>query len=462
VLELAMRIGDLLMGSGMSANDALATMRRIFRAYAMDRVQIDITLNSIYASYYPGDGLSPVTSVRTVSPDPANLSKVAATNRLVTQITEGLPISRAMRKLDRIQKANSTYPSWIRLLAWSLVAPSVLLMYSASWLLMLLSLLNGLLLFAIMRFLSSKRVPVFFIQAAGGMLSVLVAGLVIWLQRYTSWVPLQSMRTTLIVVGGIMQLVVGTRFVGSLQDAIDGFYVTASGRVLQVLMMTGGIIIGILIGLNLMASMDIYVYLSPRMQTLGALPGQYIGAGLCAACTVLTDQANRRTTILTGVLGVLTWFVYTMVSSIDIAYNVLVGDFCAALAVAFVATALVQRTSVPGYAVIAGATIGLVPGLRLYTGLIQIVGTDQASPQVSTGMNTLGMAAGIALAIAAGASLGTFFGRPAGEHWMTKPIGLYRKIATKPSGPANRKRRKRSVSASQISSKAAGDRTSPV
>jgi uncharacterized membrane protein YjjB (DUF3815 family) len=73
---------------------------------------------------------------------------------------------------------------------------------------------------------------------------------------------------------------------------------------------------------------------------------------------------------------------------------------------------LVRRTSVPGFGLISAALLPLVPGLTLYHGLLQLVGpsTDQADP--AGGASTLLRAAGVALAIGAGASLGTFLGRP--------------------------------------------------
>ena len=56
------------------------------------------------------------------------------------------------------------------------------------------------------------------------------------------------MDPTLIVVGGIILLVAGMTAVGAMQDAIDQFYVTASARFLEVAMMTGGIVLGIVAG----------------------------------------------------------------------------------------------------------------------------------------------------------------------------------------------------------------------
>jgi uncharacterized membrane protein YjjP (DUF1212 family) len=52
-------------------------------------------------------------------------------------------------------------------------------------------------------------------------------------------------------VGGIVMLVAGMTIVGAAQDAIDQFYVTASARLLDVILRTAGIVVGIVASLEL-------------------------------------------------------------------------------------------------------------------------------------------------------------------------------------------------------------------
>ncbi|HEY3906983.1 MAG TPA: hypothetical protein VGM14_23965, partial [Streptosporangiaceae bacterium] len=54
----------------------------------------------------------------------------------------------------------------------------------------------------------------------------------------------------------------------------------------------------------------------------------------------------------------------------------------------------------------------LVPGLSLYDGLLQVIGTPTRSAAPALGAATLFAALGTALSIAAGTSLGTLLGRP--------------------------------------------------
>jgi uncharacterized membrane protein YjjP (DUF1212 family) len=68
-LELALRVGDVLLAAGMSANDVVVEMLRITEAYRLSRVHVDVTFTSIAVTYYAAPTNVPMTLVRTVQPD---------------------------------------------------------------------------------------------------------------------------------------------------------------------------------------------------------------------------------------------------------------------------------------------------------------------------------------------------------------------------------------------------------
>jgi uncharacterized membrane protein YjjB (DUF3815 family) len=86
-----------------------------------------------------------------------------------------------------------------------------------------------------------------------------------------------------------------------------------------------------------------------------------------------------------------------------------------ALLAAFVATIIARRSRTPGFALIAAAILPLVPGLSLFTGLLQAVGTLGQPGDLAASGVTLLQALGVAVGIAAGATLGTYLGRPVKE-----------------------------------------------
>ncbi|MDR0435256.1 MAG: threonine/serine exporter family protein [Propionibacteriaceae bacterium] len=420
-MELALRIGDLLFSSGMSTQDTILTMRRILIAYGLTRAQVDITHTFIVASYYPGDGLPPITSVRIVKPAVANLAKVEAIGWLVERIGRGMPLEKAMRTFDSIRAKPLPYPTWLAILGESLISVTIQLTYTTSPRVLLIALVTGVLLNLFLRGLARLALPPFFLQLAGGWFTVGFAAFVSWADGRISF--FDGVDPTLVAVGCLWQLVAGMKFVAAVQDAIDTNYVTATARLLQVVMLTGGIVAGLVSGLIVLNRIGVLVFISATPLERGPLGPQLIGATALAAVYLVGNYASLRTIALASAMAVLAyggWFL-----TIAAGFGPIASSFVGAFASALVASLLVRQSSLPGFAVVAAAMIPLVPGSRLYYAMIQMVGTVNMPADMELGVNTLGVALGIGLAIAAGASIGVFFGRPLGDRLMTLPHTWY-------------------------------------
>ncbi len=70
-----------------------------------------------------------------------------------------------------------------------------------------------------------------------------------FINNYEALDIISYINPTLIAISGIVLLVAGMMIVGALQDAIDEYYLTATARILKVIMKTGGIVLGVTIGL---------------------------------------------------------------------------------------------------------------------------------------------------------------------------------------------------------------------
>jgi len=431
-LALAVRIGDLLQSSGQSANDTVVTMRRVCQAYGLRRVQVDITSTSIVASYMDvGTAATgavsgqPVTSMRMVEMAQQDLTKTTALNRLVTDIRNGEPLARAMDRFDEIRAARPPYPAWVATLGNASIGMAVQLLHTTNPVVLALAFVMGVALNRLLDFLARRSMPVFFQQLAGGWLIVVVTVLTSWAGTWTWTSIFHGLAPTLIAVGGIVQLVAGMKFVSAGQDAIDGFYLTATARLLQVLMLTAGLVAGLVSGLTIASRFGFYIYLSSNIPT-SAMPLRYAAVILAGACFMLGAFSDWQTIVLTAGGSALAWFGYT--ASQAAVGGMVTPSFVGALLSALVVTMLVRRTPRPGFAIVNGALIGLVPGMRVYNGLLQMVGTNVVPAAPSQGASTLMVAAGVALALAAGASLGIYIGRPVGDRIMRVPLEWYAQL----------------------------------
>jgi uncharacterized membrane protein YjjB (DUF3815 family) len=117
--------------------------------------------------------------------------------------------------------------------------------------------------------------------------------------------------------------------------------------------------------------------------------------------------------VLSGLMGALAWAGY--LGMITLGLREIPANAAGALLAAFVATIIARRFRTPNFALIAAAILPLVPGLSLFPGLLQAVGTLTQPGDLAASGVTLLQALGVAVGIAAGATLGTYLGRPVKE-----------------------------------------------
>ena len=141
---------------------------------------------------------------------------------------------------------------------------------------------------------------------------------------------------------------------------------------------------------------------------------------MAAMTFVVSGYANFNTIVVAGMMGFLGWLAFSVGMLLPI--GEVFAYFLAGFVSAFVAMLITRSMNAPSVAVIGGAILPLVPGLRLYWALMQTLGTVNNPPDTAAGLATLATAIAIALAIASGASLGGFLGRPTNERLRKLPV----------------------------------------
>ncbi len=408
-LQLAMRIGDALLSSGMSANDVVVAVLRITDAYGLTGVHVDVTYTSISATCYPAPGEPPVTAIRIVRPTVVDYTKVRRLEKLRSDVERGLPLDEAAAALESIRSARHPYPRLVAMVGNAGVAPAASLLFTTNWKILLLTFLTGCVVDVLLGWMDRLRVPAFFRQLAAAAVITLVAAAIKYAatQHVTFFVGLDP---TLVVVGGIVMLVAGMMIVGAFQDAIDQFYVTASARVFEVFMRTAGVVAGIVIALRLAQQVGAPLAISAKAAAFGSLGAQFLAVGLIAILFSISAYADAVTIVLAAGVALVGWLTYA--SLVRVGVGDITADTLAALLAATLTTLMVRRTSVPGFGLITAALLPLTPGLALYHGLLQLVGTAPGTADPAAGSAALLHALGVAVGIGAGASLGIYLGRP--------------------------------------------------
>lgn len=406
-LRLAMSMTDQLASMGVAASDAVHMCLGITNTYCKRKVHIDISSTLITVSQDRGNDREPLTLIRTIDDRDTDYKRVQALQNLALKIRDHkIQLSDAEKELDRIVREPKPYPRWLRHIMAAGISAGVVVLYAGTPLMTFLAFLMGMVTSWLIDFLSRKGLATFYIQILVSLCITLVAALTVWLNVQFSL----NMNPTLMLIGGIVMLVAGMMIVGAFQDAIDEYYVTANARLLRVMVATGGVVIGVLIGLFIAAKFGIAFPATPDRLPLADEGLRYLGAFIIASGFAASNYAPRLIFLMSGVAGFLSYFILQLM--MDFGLGLVVSSAIAATVVGLLATFTSRFWHFPSVAIISAAIVPLVPGLSLYNGLMGVSDNAAGSPEFMAGLAILMRAVAIGIAVAAGATLGNMIGRP--------------------------------------------------
>ncbi|MFG6279530.1 threonine/serine exporter family protein [Microbacterium sp. 5K110] len=409
ILDLAIRIGETMLVVGAPASDVTWTIVRVCRAYGLHPVHVDVTYNSITIAHSLPGAAHPTTLLRVVRgsvPDHAKLQRLQA---LVTDIAEGLDLDAATSRCRAIRRLPFRYRPSAVIVAQATLALGVAIMFGANWLALVLSFVAAALAALTQHLLARASVPYFFAQIAGGFVLTVVAALSPLL-RYTGLDAAETIRPSVIVASGIVLMLAGLTVVGAAQDAIDGFALTATGRILELTTQTLGVVLGILAGLETVRVLGLGMSPPSMALPLGPLPLQFTGAAVIAIAVAIYNGAGARIVLVSAALSLIAWLGYVAATSIG--FEVAAASGVGAFVGSFVGIVVAYRLHVPSVAVTTAAILPMVPGAPVFRGLLGIVESGEDPAVLMTGVTTLVGAATIGIALAVGASLGIYLGQP--------------------------------------------------
>ncbi|AZS38656.1 hypothetical protein CVS47_03315 [Microbacterium lemovicicum] len=409
ILDLAVRIGETMLVAGASASAVTTTIVRVAGAYGVDPVDVDVTYNSITAAHHRTGAASPVTLLRVVrgsAPDHLRLERLQA---LVAEIEQGRDPADALARCREIRRTPFRYRPAVVVLSQALLAVGVAIMFGGNGLVIALAFVAAAVAALTQFALARARVPYFFSQIAGAFVLTMIAAATPLL-RQTGWDAAAQVRPSVIVASGVVLMLAGLTVVGAAQDAIDGFALTAIGRILELTTNTLGVVLGILAGLETASALGFAMSPPTEALPLGPVPLQFFGAALIAVSVAIFNGGGGRIIGVSAALSLVAWVGYLGATRLgfEVAAASGFGAFLGSLAGVLIA----YRLHVPSVAITTAAILPLVPGAAVFRGLLGVVESGQNASLLLTGFTTLAGAATIGISLAVGASLGIYLGQP--------------------------------------------------
>jgi uncharacterized membrane protein YjjP (DUF1212 family) len=396
VLDLTLRIGELLLAGGEGAEDVEASMFAVAHSYGLDRCEPTVTFTMLSITHQPSLVGDPVSANRTVRRRGTDYTRLSAVYRLVADISAPeveVSLEEAYRRLAVIRRNRHPYPGWMLSAAAGLLAGAASTLVGGGVLVFFAAALGAVLGDRLAWLCAGRGLPEFYQFVVAAMPPAAI-GVALKLSE------IDVVKSSAVITGGLFALLPGRALVAAVQDGLTGYYITASARLLEVMYLFIGIIMGVLIviyiglQLNAQPNPDEVLLITPRplIQTAAAMV-------LVFTFAVLLQQ-ERSTVWIVTLNGGVAWVTYGAlhyaggippVPSTAVAAG-LVGLFGQLFSRIRFASALPYVT----------AAIGpLLPGSATYYGLLLI-----AENRLNEGLGSLTNAAAIALAIAIGVNLG--------------------------------------------------------
>lgn len=396
VLDLTLRIGELLLAGGEGAEDVEAAMFAVCRSYGLDRCEPNVTFTLLSISYQPSLVDDPVTASRTVRRRVPDYTRLAAVYQLVDDFSDPesqISLEEAYRRLAEIRRNRHPYPTWALNAASGLLAGAASLLVGGDPIVFVAAALGAMLGDRLAWLCAGRGLPEFY-QFTVAAMPPAALGVALNLAHV-------DVKSSAVITGGLFALLPGRALVAGVQDGLTGFYITASARLLEVMYFFVGIVVGVLVVLYLGVQVGAKLNPDAALGGTGQPLVQLVASMLLSLTFAVLLQQERSTVLLVTLNGGVAWAVYgamhytggfSPVASTAVAAG-LVGLFGQLLSRYRFASALPYTT----------AAIGpLLPGSATYFGLLAI-----AQSEVDRGLVSLTKAVALAMAIAIGVNLGS-------------------------------------------------------
>lgn len=426
ILNFSLRLAETMFHYGADTVDVDSAIVTVCAAYGLDDVEVDITNQSVLINYVSDidtvdDSTRVMTAIggdeseqkeerfshtvmRVVRSWSENYTALGDIYKLIYDITsKGLPRHKAERRLHQINTARKPYSPLVLMLANMATASFITMGIGGSLSAGIAAGLVFLLIYFVDQMITRLKMPSFFHMAAG-------AGVVTFAAIYMSDPHSIFAKAGIvvaaphIVAAGLIMLLPTSRLVSTVQDALNGFPLTAAGKFVS----TGMSFLGIVVGLaSAVAALSVLGV--PELDITATVfepPNIWVnyvfmvGASVATAVTLHARWQNLLWVVLISTCGIWAYNWFTMLFGPGAGRaNTAVG----ALVLGLIATYLAYKLNAPAAIFYVPGLTFLLPGLSIFRGLYMFTVESTA-----TGVPGMVTAVGVVLSMASGVVLGNY------------------------------------------------------
>lgn len=391
-IELALRVGELMLASGESTERVNEATLSLAVAYEVPRAEVQVTFTAILVSAHPGSG-PPVTGSRAIRRRTPAYWRLDALHKLVQEASIGmLELDDARTRLNEIKRGRAPYPAWLMVVSLGLIAAAASMLVGGGPLVAATAFVATLISDRTAAALARRGIAEFFQLTVAAGIAATAAALVIAAGH--------EAHASTIVTGSILALLPGRPLVASIQDGITGDLVSAGARLLEVFFIIAAIVAGLGVVVYVAVRMNVNINVA-HMTAAPALmkPIPIIAAAVVALTFAVFLAVPRNVLIPAAMGGGLIWVLYVLLLSWKV--TPVLASAVSAVVIGSLGSLIARRRNAPSLPYIVPAISPLLPGTLLYRGMVEL---NTGSPQ--PGAMSLVAALSVALALGAGVNLG--------------------------------------------------------
>ena len=356
-IELALTAAGMMLEGGASAASVAVAMRDIATAAGLGDVTTDVNHSVLTMSEH---GTAHVGAAA-ISSRTYDFGRLRDTTRVVNDLCANrIDPTTARRRLDTIADASNRHATWLRRVAAGAAGASWAVVFGGDPVVTVSAFVVNIVLAWAHSGLTRIGWPLFFVHLMAGVVAVAVAATVAVFHPHTD--------ASLTVTSVIVLLLPGVAFIGGVKDAISGWYLTATARLVESITAVVGLIVGIQLALTAAAHAGIHLDVAPpKAINLSATPTTLIASGAIAIFFGIVSRNSPKTLAASAVLSAAGLTIYTGALGEDLSSNW--ATAAAALTIGALAAVIGTLNRTPTLAISTPAMLALLPGITLYRGM---------------------------------------------------------------------------------------------
>ena len=361
--KLAFQIADALIRSGAGSASTTKSLLSIFQKTQMPNVTVSVSLGQVTISHQDQPEDAPATRILESEPGTLDIELRTETGEVLEAfILNRLTLEEAIEKMDEVTTKSRVVGHRTTMSGFALFGIGFSLILGGGLVTTISAAFIAATVYGVYALVVRAKAPGIFSLAAGGLTAVLGAS--------ASGMFFATSQTAVCIVAALAAWLAGIAAYGAVHDIITGWYLSASGRILEVITSTAGLVAGVTLGIHLMQPLfgESMTYIETLEMDDTRWGLSILGAALVSAGFALASGGRGWKLASLGLFGGLVQLAVLGLGALD------VSSFGAILVTSVVSGAacvvLTRPLNMASNATLMVVLLPMFPGMLVYQGVL--------------------------------------------------------------------------------------------